>query len=453
MDSFKNYITKHKWLFWISIVIEFFIIFLPQWLDAIWDLAEKYEGRTLTMPHPSLSWMYLTVPVGLAMFVITIWAIRSKKVIEVKTEAVEKSVNLTDTLTAMHRRLVELQKEKASHTKIRFKQWEIVMPTLSDRMGTVKFKDWYIFKRNLESRIRKASPRRNFKRTFNFIEFVKWRERVHLAALSVAVEVRDELFHSKEWTFEDGTKMSEWLDGYDWGVKILRDNDLQWRALYESISHYLKDEVLRKLIERHIDFSYFYNNESLVIYYSHKFQNDAFSLMLYETLVGSPISPEKAELALSEVLSEIEKRLVEIGDSIHLGIEVTKTRVEPVQINPQSYNAAICVEVNLKPYRAMQLSFITLDISSTLLENGRELLSLSSATPKLPDLLEYNGTYVFEFQFPLEVNGLPKIPNLAALWEIHEMMQDKHDKPRSKGILKIRADAKEWPSAPFVIPN
>ena len=219
--------------------------------------------------------------------------------------------------------------EKASHTKVNAKQLEQVLPTLADRMGTVKLRDWYKFERNVKSRIRRAMPRRNFRRPFSFIEFAKWRERVHLVALSVAVQVKEELFQSKEWTFEDGVKISEWLDGYDWGVKKLRDNDPQWKALYESIGHYLKDEKLRELIERHIDFSYIYNNQSLIVHYSHKFKDNVFSLMLHETLIGSPISPEKAEMALSEVLEQIEYRLGEIGTG-ESGIIISNIRVVDV---------------------------------------------------------------------------------------------------------------------------
>lgn len=226
-----------------------------------------------------------------------------------------EKANLTDILTAMHRRLVELQKEKASHTKISFRQYEEVMPSLANRMGTVKLKDWYEFKRNLESRFRRAIPRRNFRRLSNpkrwFREFVKWKEQVHLTALSIALELKNELFQSKEWTFEDGTKAAKWLDGYDWGVQKLRDNDPQWKGLYESIGSYLKDDVLPNLITRHIGLSYIYNNICLIIHYSSKFKDDVFSLMLHETLVGSPISPVEIDSALSEILRDIDKRMTD----------------------------------------------------------------------------------------------------------------------------------------------
>lgn len=112
----------------------------------------------------------------------------------------------------------------------------------------------------------------------------------------------------------DGAKVSDWLDGYHWGIKELRDNDSQWKALFESISHYLRDRQLRRLTEKHIDVSLTYNSVCLGTYYSGRFPKSPFSLMLHETLVGSPISPEKAEMALSELLSDIEKRLAELQE-------------------------------------------------------------------------------------------------------------------------------------------
>jgi hypothetical protein len=80
-----------------------------------------------------------------------------------------------------------------------------------------------------------------------------------------------------------------------------------------SISDYLrKDDVLRNLIKKHIDFSLMCNDMRLVVHYSSKFKDDVFSLMLHEALVGSPFSPEDIEIALSEILSDIDKRLEEI---------------------------------------------------------------------------------------------------------------------------------------------
>ena len=135
------------------------------------------------------------------------------------------------------------------------------------------------------------------------------KEKVYMLAISKASEIKKELSESKEWTLEDGVKAGEWLDGLNWGIKILRDNDPQWKALFESISHYSIDEVLRELFQKHIDFSYAYNSASLALRYSARYPNSILNSMLHATLASSPISPEKAELALGEIKEQITKRI------------------------------------------------------------------------------------------------------------------------------------------------
>jgi hypothetical protein len=290
------------------------------WLSIALFLLALFLGVGLPMIIPSTPYNgAVIIIVGLAVSVpLFIWAYklyRRQKSTSQPSKVVK--LNLTDTLTAMHRCLVKLQKEKASHTKLSYTQWSKVMPTLADRMGIVKLKDWGKFERNAASRIRRAIPRKNFKRQINpkhrFTEVLKWKDKAYRSALYAASELKDEMLKSGEWTFNDGIKASEWLDGYGWGVKKLRDDDPQWGELFESISNYLKkDDALRNLIKKHIDFSLMCNNIRLLTYYASKFKDDVFSVMLCEGLLGSPISPEEVEIALSEILSDIDKRLGEI---------------------------------------------------------------------------------------------------------------------------------------------
>jgi len=247
--------------------------------------------------------------------VILVWFIYRFAQKDKKTttaEIIPQSENLADILIMMNRRLVDIQKEKASRTKIRYGQWDKAMPALSDKMGAIKLKDWPKFMKDVKRRVKRAAPKPKFRQKFSFKEWARYRERVEFAALSVASQIKDELLQSKEWTLVDGVKVGEWLDGYHWGVKELRDNDPQWKALFESISRYLRNKQLRGLIDKHIDFSYTYNSVCLGIYYSGRFPKSPFSLMLHETLVGSPISPVKAEIALGEILGDIDKRIEEI---------------------------------------------------------------------------------------------------------------------------------------------
>jgi hypothetical protein len=219
----------------------------------------------------------------------------------------------------MHRRLVELQKEKVAHTKVSLEVFKKVLPTLADRMGTVKFEDWPKFERHIKLRILRATPPKphmNTRGRFNFKRWAKlnedWKEQVYSSAISIAKEAKDKLFNTKEWTFDDGIKISEWIDGYNWGVKRLRDDDAQWGELFESISNYLNDDALRNLIKKHIEFSLMYNNIHILTEYSSKFKDDIYSLMLHEALIGSPVSPVEVEIALGEILGDIEKRLEEM---------------------------------------------------------------------------------------------------------------------------------------------
>jgi hypothetical protein len=144
----------------------------------------------------------------------------------------------------------------------------------------------------------------------------EYKEQVYHSALLVAREVKDELLHTKEWVLADCIKVSEWLDGYGWGIKELRDNDQQWKPLYESIDNQLRiDDTLNVLIKEHIDLSYIYNSGCLIIHYSGKFKkDDIYSLILYEALMGSPMSPEQADMDLTKVLGRIEGRLKEMGN-------------------------------------------------------------------------------------------------------------------------------------------
>lgn len=221
------------------------------------------------------------------------------------------ALGLPDTLTAMHRRLVELQSQKASHTRIPYGMWRRTMPTLADRIGIVGLKDWRGFERSVTSRLRRALPRKNFERIFSpakrFVARAKWKDEAHRVTLAVALELQDEYVRSADWTFDDAMKASNWLDGYDWGVRKLRDEDPRWQGLFQSLSTHLKDDVLCDKIQRHNDFSLVTANMRLLVHFSSKYKDDVFSIMLHEALVGSPISPDYVEAALAQMLSDIEK--------------------------------------------------------------------------------------------------------------------------------------------------
>ncbi len=83
MDSVKAIIQRHKWLLWSVLIFDFVIIFLPQWIDAVWDLAEKIEGRPISMSHPQFLWVYwITIPLALVLLGFTIWATKTGRTVQ-----------------------------------------------------------------------------------------------------------------------------------------------------------------------------------------------------------------------------------------------------------------------------------------------------------------------------------------------------------------------------------
>ena len=76
---------------------------------------------------PNITWAYwITVPIGIIMFGIAIWIIRDEKTnsVESNTYVIGRSEHPVETLTNMHRRVIELQHLKAHQTKIGLKQLE-----------------------------------------------------------------------------------------------------------------------------------------------------------------------------------------------------------------------------------------------------------------------------------------------------------------------------------------
>ena len=124
---------------------------------------------------PNIMWGYwITIPLGIIMFAITIWAVRSKKTTAV--EIAHKSENLTDTLTMMNRRLVELQKEKASHTRVSIKQLERASGTFLDKLELVPLRDKPKFMQEVKRQIQQGLPKPPSRYLFNFVEWAKFRQ-------------------------------------------------------------------------------------------------------------------------------------------------------------------------------------------------------------------------------------------------------------------------------------
>ncbi len=319
----EEWLKRHRLLSAIGGVVGMIVATLAA-VDVIWSLIsdEPFLPYISTKAPQWVQIMLAIIFIAICIFCIVIVVKVYRQTKAPPKPEVEKK-NLTDTLTAMHRRLIELQQEKALHTDVSLEQLKKALPALADRAGAVKLEDWPKFKQETQLRILKTippKPRMNLGGKFNYKKWARlkeeYKERVYHSALLVTREVKDELFHTKEWALADCIKVSEWLDGYGWGVKELRDNDQQWKPLYESIDNQLRiDDTLNVLIKEHIDLSYIYNSGCLIIHYSGKFKkDDIYSLILYEALMGSPMSPEQADMDLTKVLGRIEGRLKEMNN-------------------------------------------------------------------------------------------------------------------------------------------
>lgn len=136
MDFIKNLIQRHKWLLFVFIPIDLIIIFLPQWLDAVWGLAEKIKGEPIAMPHPNISWYFITIPVGLIMFGIAIWAVRSKRTIEKGSNNLNNNLTITASPMGTYIRV-----HKCSQCGWGFKVYTIVLdqaPIICPKCGNVE---------------------------------------------------------------------------------------------------------------------------------------------------------------------------------------------------------------------------------------------------------------------------------------------------------------------------
>ena len=123
-------------------------------------------GWGVSLMPGNTSWLPSSIIWGIAFvwFIIAvIYYVRQRGKTRVEpTKEIPKSENLGDTLTAMHRRLMELQKEKAVHTKVSFRQFKKYIPTLAHKMGTVTLSEWAQFNKDKKREIQKMVHKPKF---------------------------------------------------------------------------------------------------------------------------------------------------------------------------------------------------------------------------------------------------------------------------------------------------
>ena len=235
----------------------------------------------------------MSLILGLGILAILIWMC-------IDTRRAFTSHYLQNTLKEMHKRMLSLRDTQLSRKHLDMKQVEMATPILMDKLELVKQGDWDKFIKKWGKQIKQRTKRKG-----------NWYYKV----FGVASEMKKDLINSKNWTMADLDIVGEWLDSLHWGLKELRDGDSeskgdkQWNKLYKSIEPFTRDNKLRELISKHISISYGSCSVSLIFSYSAKWRNNMFLTLLHATLVGSPISPVKIDLALSEILGDIDKRM------------------------------------------------------------------------------------------------------------------------------------------------
>jgi hypothetical protein len=225
------------------------------------------------------------------------WKIWGKKQPEIVKET--KGGRLTDILTDMHEQLKHLI---TIRLKKRFnkKQFNDAIPILFDKLEVVKLNDYEDFKKKIRKRIRRRVPKSPEK-----LKQTGWYYKV----IGVATEIRKELADSREWQIEDVVKVGAWLDSLRIGVGELRNKDETWQGLWEEVKPHMEDDELRGLVDKYLTHSYAFCSFLLYKSYCDRLPQDNFGHLLYAALVGSNISPDKIDIALSEILGEITNRI------------------------------------------------------------------------------------------------------------------------------------------------
>lgn len=233
--------------------------------------------------HPQVAFFIL---LGASISAILIW-------MYIDARRYFKSNYLVDTLTEMHKRMIQLKDIRLSSGANK-RRMELALPILMDRLDLIELGKWDDFKKGIIKRAQRG---------------VQHSSNIFFKVLSVAIKTARDLTGSRQWAIEDADKVAKWLDDQHMGLAELRSADKHWNTLYESIRPFTLDDRLRVLINKHISLSYDVCAVLLISGYSAKWPNSPWLRFAYTTLVGSPISSVRIDLALSEILGNINKRM------------------------------------------------------------------------------------------------------------------------------------------------
>lgn len=236
--------------------------------------------------------MVVGLIVGLGIVGILVW-------MYIDTRKEFTSQYLQNTLKEMHKRMLHLKDIKLSQTQADIGEINMMIPVLMDKLDLVDMSRWDKFVGNMSKQMKRSITERAKKQG-------TW----HYMVAGAASRIIKDLVNSRHWATADLDILVDWLDSQKWGLRELRDSDNKhWNKLRESIEPFSRDSKLRELIGKHISLSYGSCSMLLVTNYSEKWPNSVPLAVLHATLIGSPLNPVKIDLALSEILGDIDKRM------------------------------------------------------------------------------------------------------------------------------------------------
>ncbi|MDO8636150.1 MAG: hypothetical protein Q7R34_07905 [Dehalococcoidia bacterium] len=243
MGKLKQYIKRYKW---ILVSLGFIFGTLPQWIDSVWDLAEKIKGQTIAMPHLSL---VVTIPIGLLVLGIVVWAVKSGSA-EDELEQILRNI-----LTKMHKRTLELKDKARIQYMVLFRVNDFIQVTN-------QIADTYMNSPEKKEELKTLEKHYKGKR----LRKDSIKQQVQIDGVYADIQPLIE----NDWTLDKGIQFSNLLDGiphrqnvrYE-GIKALRSNDGRWNRLFIDLNKLkvekepiLADKHLAKMIRDYMDSSY-----------------------------------------------------------------------------------------------------------------------------------------------------------------------------------------------------
>jgi hypothetical protein len=265
MVSVKIFFGKHRWQSWVgtflAILFSVAIIDLPQWLDSVWDLADKFSGRTITTHE--ISWLFwITIPVGIMMIAFAIWTIHKSQ--SNNTDGDEQNLNNRIRYTLQQLNTIDLKfKNKAVQQYTSLFSLKNLLELL-DVIGNANKEHKELLK-NAKKKIGKKKLKKNN---------IQKRQQIDGLFAMFRQGLDDE-----KWDFPKIIAFANELDRFPkiqdnryLGIKARRERSKQWKKQFDILSNIksehsniFADKELEKMVVDYIDYSFVCSSICLLI--------------------------------------------------------------------------------------------------------------------------------------------------------------------------------------------